>query len=155
MEPDDLIHIARRSVDPSANSTQSELNRAVSHSYYATFHTVTNDCADLLVGSTPEARDRDEWEQAYRALDHAQVKRQCRHPDVLRYHTAIREFAKTLAELQDERHKADYSPRADFTRERVEVIVNRAASVIAAYRAVPEDERRYFMVYLALRHRRR
>ena len=154
MEPDDLIYMSRRSVDPDANSTQSELNRTVSHAYYATFHTVTNDCADLLVGSTPEARDSDEWEQAYRALDHAQVKRQYRHADVDRYHSGIRQFADALVELQGLRHKADYSPRADFTREEVEVIVNRAASAIAAYRAVPEDERRYFMVYLALRHRR-
>lgn len=153
MEPDDLIYAARLAVDPSANPTQAALNRSVSTAYYAMFHTLSNDCADLLVGATPEARERPEWTQVYRALDHAQVRRQCARSDVSRYHPGIRWFAKTLAESQELRHTADYSPDASFTRERAETIVNQAASAIEEYRAVPEDERRYFIVYLALRYR--
>ena len=154
MEPDDLIYAARRAVAPDANSIQAELNKAVSHAYYATFHTVTNDCADLLVGATPEDRRQKEWTQAYRALDHAQVKRLCRPSNVSRFHPGIRQFAETFIELQESRHTADYAPDANFARERVESFIDDAESAIAAYRSVPEDERRYFMVYLALRHRR-
>ena len=154
MEPDQLIRAARRAADPSGNPTQEELKRAVSTAYYAMFHTLTNDCANLLVGDTPEARTRDEWTQAYRALDHAQARRLCNRDDVSGYHPGIQDFAEAFRVIQRRRHDADYSPDAEYTGAYVASLITRAENAISAYRAAPEDERRYFTVYLALRHRR-
>ena len=108
----------------------------------------------MLVGSTPEARDSLEWIQAYRALDHAQVKRQCLRSDISRFHPYIQEFARTFCEFQAFRHIADYSPIADFTPAQTDAIIKRAADVIAAFNAAPEDERRRFIIYVTLRYRR-
>ena len=153
MEPDQLIHAARHASDPSGNPTQAELNRSVSTPYYAMFHTLSNDCADLLVGDTPEARARDEWIQAYRGLDHTQVRRLCNQDDVEDYQPGIQDFAETFRVVQRRRHDADYSPDARYNGMHVASLITRAENAISAYRAVPEDERRYFIVHLALRHR--
>ena len=154
MSPELLLDSARRRVDPNENPTQEGRNRSVSDSYYALYHTLGNTSADLLVGSTPEARASLEWIQAYRALDHAQVKRQCLRSDISRFHPVIQDFAQTFCEFQEYRHIADYSPIADFTPAQTNDIIADAADVIAAFNAAPEDERRRFIIYVTLRYRR-
>lgn len=153
MEPDQLIRAARRQVDPSVNPTQEELKRAVSTTYYALFHTLSNACADLLAGASHVERASDEWTQAYRALDHRQIRRQCSRAEISRYHLGIRYFDKTFCTSQEYRHDADYSPRANFSQARVDSIIDDAASAMVAFASAPEDERRRFIVYLALRRR--
>ena len=154
MEPYSLISSARRLANPSANPTQEDLRLAVHASYYATFHTLSYSCADFLVGSTPDARASDEWAYAFRALDHGQVKRQCSQREIDRYHLGVQDFAEKFCELQEHRHDADYSSRARYTLERANSIINRAESAISDFNAVPEDERRRFIVYLLVRRRR-
>lgn len=154
MDPEQMIQSARRQANTGGNPTQEDLNRSVSTAYYALFHTLANSCADLLVGSTDADRASDEWAQAYRALDHGQARRQCSRGEVSRYSLDMQRFAETFCEFQEDRHNADYSPRADFDQAQVESIIDRAASAIAGFTAAPEDERRRFVVYLALRYRR-
>lgn len=72
---------------------------------------------------------------------------------VARYHQGLQDFAVTFRSLQEYRHQADYSPRADFAQDQVSAIIDRAASAMAAFNAAPQDERRRFIVYLALRRR--
>lgn len=153
MDPDQLLFVARLLADPSGNPTEERLRRSVSTAYYALFHTLSNACADLLVGETPADRTSDEWHQAYRTLDHGQVRRQCGRSEVSRYSIGIRQFAVAFREIQDYRHDADYSPRAAFVQDQVSAIINRAASAISDFVTAPEDERRRFIVYLALRRR--
>ena len=153
MGPDRLLRSAQRQAEPDGNPTQEDLRRAVSTAYYALFHTLSNECADLLVGATTTDRASDEWTQAYRALDHRQLRSQCGRAEVARYHQGLQDFAVTFRRLQEYRHQADYSPRADFAQDQVSAIIDRAASAMAAFNAVPEDERRRFIVYLTLRRR--
>ena len=153
MSPEGLLDSARRSVDPSDSPTHEDRNRAVSTTYYALFLTLCHTCADLLVGSTPEARASLEWTQAYRALDHAQAKSRCRRSEIDRFHTSIRKFAESFCEFQEHRHAADYSPRANYTQAQVDLFITRAASAISDFNAVPEDERRRFILYVTLRYR--
>ena len=151
---DDFLLAARILADPDSNPTDGSLRRAASSAYYALFHTVSNAFADLLVGDTPAARASDEWNQAYRALDHRQLRRQCaRSSDVLRYHPDLRRFAQTFVDLQDLRHEADYSPHANFDQARVDLIIDVAASAMSDFASAPEDERRRFIVYVSLRQR--
>ena len=154
MSPELLLDSARQRVDPNVNPTQEARNRTVSDSYYALYHTLGNTSADLLVGSTPDARDSLEWIQAYRALDHAQVRRQCLRSDVSMFHLDIQKFAKTFCEYQALRHIADYSPIADFTPAQTDDIIRGASDAIAAFNAAPEDERRRFIIYVTMRYRR-
>ena len=154
VDPDGLILSARILADPDVNPTPEGRRRAVSTAYYALFHLLSNACADLIVGDSPEDRASDEWAQAYRSLDHGQVWRQCRQQVVSRYHPGIRLFARTFHALQPERHEADYSARKSYDQAEANNIIDRAESAIAAFAAAPERERRRFIAYVALRQRR-
>lgn len=150
---DEFLLAARILANPDSNPTDGSLRRAASAAYYALFHTVTAAFADLLVGDTPDARACEEWNQAYRALDHRQLRRQCARPEVSRYHPSIVNFAETFIELQDRRHEADYSPRAEFDQDLVDLVIDTAESAVSDFASAPEDERRRFIVYVSLRQR--
>ena len=93
MQPDDLIEIARELV--SWNHTrQAYLKRAMSTAYYAMFHTLCKNSADSLVGpiGTPD-RSRRAWNQAYRAVEYGNAKKQCKD-------TVMEDFPETNKELR-------------------------------------------------------
>lgn len=74
---DDLIATARRLARANAKKPrQAELRRAVSTAYYALFHALARNCADLFVG-TGDARSKGAWSQVYRALEHGFAKNAC------------------------------------------------------------------------------
>ena len=153
MEPDGFIQSARLLADGGGNPSQESLRRAISTAYYALFHALCYAFADLFVGDSPDARASDEWHQAYRSLDHGILARQCRHADVNRYSPGLRFFAKIFETLQANRHRADYSPRANYDQDGTLDFISDAESAIAAFRAAPEGERRRFVAYAALRRR--
>ena len=77
---DHLLAIAESLASGSVGSQrgrprQADLRRAISTAYYALFHTLAGNCANLLVGGRASTRTRQAWRQLYRALDHGQVKR--------------------------------------------------------------------------------
>ena len=55
---------------------QVDMNRAVSATYYALFHTLARLCADSLAG-TGKARSMKAWLQTYRALAHGFSRNAC------------------------------------------------------------------------------
>ncbi len=117
MNPDDLLAVADGLATGGGpgRPRQVELRRAVSTTYYALFHTLANTCADLLVGPRSTGQTNQAWRQAYRALDHGEVKSKCtRGPGkpILDNHfpQAIRDFARQFVKMQEIRHKADYDP---------------------------------------------
>ncbi len=74
---DDLIATARRLAKASARKPrQADLKRAISTAYYALFHAIARDAADLLVGTGKDRPDK-AWKQVYRALDHGPAKTAC------------------------------------------------------------------------------
>lgn len=131
---------------------QADLKRSVSTAYYALFHVLARNGADLLVGAGAARPDK-AWTHVYRALNHGFAKNACREAANLTFPPEIIECAKEFIELQEVRHKADYDPRARFTRAEVLDWVSRAEAAIAKVQAAPRRDRKAFAVQLLMRKR--
>lgn len=152
MEPMDLIATARDLAGTPGGPLprQTNLRRAVSTTYYAMFHCLANNCADLLVGEVGADRDEPAWEQAYRALQHGTAARRCNNSAVRRFPGEIRIFAEKFADMQGQRESADYA--SEFTSEQAKVIedINSAETAIVQFLQAPARDRRGFAVYVLL-----
>jgi uncharacterized protein (UPF0332 family) len=131
---------------------QADLRRAVSTAYYALFHAIAKDAADLLVGSGPARADR-AWVHAYRGLDHGFAKNACKEVPKLGFAHSIAICASEFIALQEVRHSADYDPRARFTRADALQWAARADAAITTLRVAPRRDRKAFAVHLLLRRR--
>lgn len=160
MNPDDLLNIAENlasgSIGPRlGRPRQTELRRAVSATYYALFHTLAINSADLLVGNRTSTRTRQAWRQVYRALDHGRAKRQCTNQQTLnRFPQEIQKFADHFVMLQAQRHMADYDPLEQFSRSSVSQLVEETKSAITEFQTVDSDDRRAFAVFVLFDLRR-
>ena len=163
MSPEDLLTIAESLAFGGIGTgrgrpRQAELRRAISATYYALFHTLASSCANLLVGARSSTRTRQAWRQAYRSLDHGQVKRRCterRSRDVLhRFPQAVQDFADQLVKMQRLRHLADYDPLEHFVRSEVSQLVEQTESVIGEFKQAERPDRRAFAVFVLFNLRR-
>lgn len=153
---DDLIATAKElAVSGRGRPRNSNLRRAVSTAYYALFHCLATDCADLLVGGRGANRSDTAWRQAYRALEHGNARRQCSRDEISRFPAGIRDFADAFVEAQGKRHAADYDPRLDpqFNKSNVEQNILAAEYAIRRLRQSPVMDRRAFAIYVLLRYR--
>ncbi len=159
MNPDDLLEIADSLASGRIGSRrgrpkQAELRRAVSATYYALFHCLARNCADLLVGGRSSTRTRKAWQQLYRALDHGRAKRRCRHQTLSRFPQQIRNFANQFVTMQEQRHLADYDPLNPFSRSAVSLFIDESRTVITDFENVDRDDRRAFAVFVLFDLRR-
>lgn len=129
---------------------QAELRRSVSTAYYALFHALAENAADLLVG-VGQGRGNEAWVHVYRALDHGFAKSVCR--ELRKLPPAVTGCADEFIELQEIRHKADYDPGARFTRAEALDWVNRSEAAIAKLQSASRGDRKAFSVQLLLRKR--
>ena len=159
MNSGDLLRIARYLAAGSVGSgrgrpRQTDLCRAVSTAYYAMFHALAQCCADLLAGSTPNARSNPAWRQTYRALEHGLARQQCSNQAVMRrFPPEIRRFGDVFVAMQRERHAADYDPGITFSRDRVRQFVDQVEDAIAEFNAADRGHRRAFSIYVLFRPR--
>ncbi len=131
--------------------------RAVSACYYALFHCLAGECADLLIGATTVARNSDAWQQVYRALDHGHAKGQCNAAIQGRKYppgSNLSIFASLFVEMQVKRHDADYDPRKRLVKSDVEADIARVEEAIRKFLATPKSDRRAFCAWVILRHRK-
>ena len=160
MNPDDLLEIADSLASGRIGSRrgrprQAELRRAVSATYYALFHTLAKNSADLLVGNRTTTSTSQAWRQVYRALDHGRAKRQCTNKQTLdRFPQKVRKFAAHSVKMQHERHLADYDPLNQFSRSAVSLYIEEAISVTTDFSTVSRDDRRAFAVFVLFDLRR-
>lgn len=163
MSPEDLLTIAQSLASGRIGAhrgrpRQAELRRAISAAYYALFHTLASECANLLVGSRSSTPTRMAWRQAYRSLDHGQIRRQCteRRPRrvLRRFPQAVQDFADQLVKMQRLRHLADYDPLERFVRSEVSQLVEQTESVIAEFKQAERPDRRAFAVFVLFNLRR-
>ena len=163
MNPDDLLTIAESLATgqigaPRGRPRQAELRRAISAAYYALFHTLATNCADLLVGNRQSTQTRQAWRQAYRSLDHGQVKKQCteRRPKrILRkFPQEVQDFADQFVKMQRLRHLADYDPFESFTRSEVVQVVEETRTAVAEFEQADLIDRRAFAVFVLFNLRR-
>ena len=148
-----MIVTARRLARASpSRPRQADLRRATSTAYYALFHAMAKDVADLFAGAGPNRPDK-AWRHAYRALDHGTAKNACAEVRNLRFPAEIVACADTFVMLQKARHSADYDPAHRFRREQVMTLVSAADHAIRSLRSAQGRDRRAFAIQLLLRKR--
>lgn len=121
------------------------------------FHTLARCGADLLVGASRASRSQAAWRQAYRALDHGLVKKQCGNRSVMtQFPPEIQQFGQMFVALQRQRHLADYAPDNHFKRPVVLELIYHTERIIAAFEQpdVGDIHRRAFAVYVLFQLRR-
>jgi hypothetical protein len=158
-----LILTARKlAVASPRRPRQSELRRSVSTAYYAVFHAVAKDAADLFAGVGPvragkagvgPVRAGKAWRHAYRGLEHGFARNACREVSKLGFPHGITHCANEFVELQEARHDADYDPKARLTRAEALQWVVRAEAAIAGLRSAPRRDRRAFAIQVLLKKR--
>ena len=148
----DLLETARdlAGVSVGLSPSQANLRRAVSTTYYALFHCMAENCADMLVGVPGSGQSRPAWHQAYRALEHGRAKQRSGQDTIYKFPVEIVDFAKWFAAMQDRRQTADYDPSASFTQSGVIEDIDLAELRIAQFRQAPERDRRAFAAYVLM-----
>ena len=154
MRPLDFIETARDLAGASRQGHQpreTNLRRAVSTTYYAMFHCLACCCADTIAGDSPANRDPSAWNQAYRALEHRTARNRCEDKSqIKKFPHEIREFAAQFVDLQIKRHRADYDPNANFSKNEVIQDIHAAENVIQRFTKASPKDRRAFVAYVLL-----
>ena len=152
MTPSNLLAVARElALLQRGRPRQANICRAVSTTYYALFHCLTECCADSLVGKAAGRQGDLAWNQVYRALEHGTARRRCQRVSGLqRFPLEIKNFADLFVDLQEKRHKADYDPEAVFSRLNVVSDIYRAEEAISNFHKAPLNVRKAFAIYVLL-----
>ena len=140
----DLIATARlltTTPHPNTQPLQDSLRRAISTAYYAMFHALTSSNADCLAGAPHDPLTGHAWSRIYRGLNHSAAKRNLLQDQGL-FSPQVQQFAEVFAELQDERHQADYNPSKTFTLPETAAWINRAEAAIEGFVQTDADERK-------------
>ncbi len=154
MQPLDLIASANILVAScKGKPSQVSLRRATSSAYYAMFHCLARNCADLLVGGTNAIRSKHAWRQTYRALEHGFAKSACKDGIVARFPKAVEDFANNFVSMQEKRHAADYDPSIKLTKSEVVADVSAAKEAIVEFQKVPIKDRRAFAAHVLFKKR--
>jgi uncharacterized protein (UPF0332 family) len=149
-----LIITARKLANASPRKPrQAELRRAISTAYYALFHAMAKDAADMLVGVGADRPDK-AWSHTYRALQHGEAKSACEAARGLNFPPDIKLVADAFIKLQQHRHEADYDPEFRVARIVALDAVELAEDAIRRLKAVPRRDRKAFAVQLLLKKRR-
>ena len=155
----DLIAAGRASLIPqpaATQPTQAAIRRAISTAYYSAFHALTTSNADALIGPAHDQLTADSWIRIYRSLNHGQAKSQL-GPEVKRNQPRVSSdtlnFADIFCKLQDERHSADYNPRATFTIQAATSWLDRVEAAITDFLMTSQSERAAVAVLTLTRSR--
>jgi hypothetical protein len=124
----------------------------LSTSYYALFHALARDAADLLVG-TGAIRGSRAWTQAYRSLDHGFARNACREARAAGFPPSILRCAEMFQLLQEARHAADYDPNNRLTRTEALNWATAAEEAIRHLHSASRPDRRAFAVHILIRWR--
>lgn len=157
MKPSDLIKTAKiLSSGHRSRPRQSDLLRATSTAYYAVFHTLARNCADMVVGSSKGAtRSENAWKQVYRAVEHRATKNACQDRNMIgRFPNTIQDFASAFTTLQSKRHSADYDPHVTAYKDTVEIDIALAEQAIEDLKCTSIKDRRAFAAYILLKIRK-
>ena len=107
---------------------QAHFRRAISTAYYAMFHALLQNNADMLYGQETSQPRSPGWTAIYRALTHTRARSKMAPRNVSEFPDAIADFAATFIDLQQQREDADYNPNAIFTYSGTVNAINRAAN---------------------------
>ncbi|MBV1707650.1 MAG: hypothetical protein KGQ37_10635 [Hyphomicrobiales bacterium] len=125
----------------------------MSSAYYAMFHCLAGNCADLLVGGTKSTRSEPAWRQTYRALEHGSAKSACNDGLINAFPPPIQDFASHFVAMQDKRHSADYDPATRLTKSELMAEIKKTTSAISDFEAASPKDRRAFAVFVLFKRR--
>lgn len=139
---------------------QANVRRAVSATYYGLFHFLGDEAGRAFVGGGPTRRPL--RTALARALEHGSVRAACERmaapgapgslPASIRgcwrgpLSPDLRTFAKTFADLQDARHRADYDRNATVRRADVERSLFLTREAMACWSRLDPDEAQAFLL---------
>ena len=150
-----LIAAGRATLTPQPPATQpapEAIRRAISTAYYAAFHALTASNADVLVSLAHDQLTADAWIRTYRGLNHNQAKTQLQqHRASLSTYAQI--FADLFCDLLNERHNADYNPRALFTPQAAFTWLSKAEAAITDFLLTTQSERAAVAILTLIRKR--
>ena len=119
------------------------------------FHALALSGANALAGSTHANRSQRTWNQTYRALEHGHTRNQCDNQSGMsEFPAELRIFGRLFVQMQDQRHRADYNPDADFSRAQVMLLVDEVEDAITRLERASAADRRAFAIYVLFRLRR-
>lgn len=155
MQPLDLIESAKILVTScKGKPSQVSLRRATSSAYYAMFHCLARNCADMLVGGTSALRSRHAWRQTYRALEHGFAKSACKDGAIMaKFPKPIQDFANSFVAMQEKRHAADYDPSVRLTKSEVIADIALAKEAINEFQKAGIKDRRAFAAHILFKKR--
>ncbi len=131
----ELITAGRARLAPRSLANQpapAAIRRAISDAYYAAFHALTASNADALIGAAHAQLTSDDLVRTCRGLDHNQARAQLQQ-NRAGFSASVQVFADLFRDLQNERHNADYNPRAIFTAQTAATWLNKAEAAITRF----------------------
>jgi uncharacterized protein (UPF0332 family) len=149
-----VITTARKLANASPGKPrQADLRRAISTAYYAIFHAMAKDVADILLGVGSDRPDK-AWSQTYRSLQHGDARIACETAHKLGFSSNLVSCAVAFVDLQKLRHDADYDPDIRFNRAEALDAIERTDKAIRDLKSSSKKDRRAFAVLLLLKRRR-
>jgi len=162
LNPDHLLDQARQLTTLAGPGAprQADLRRAISGAYYALFHAILTQTADVLVGR--KNRDSPRYKLVYRSVPHAAIRAVCEN--IIKPQLPIRyvpyeprggfgpdlvAVATAFIELYEKRHLADYDPLYHVTRSDAELATGTSATALDLFRNANPVARNVFL-YLAV-----
>ena len=150
----ELLAAARLLAGDADHSRLTDLRRAISTTYYAMFHCVAREAADMMVGPQVQSAENAAWRHVYRALDHGTARNACEDRNIrTSFSQFLDKFASDFVSLQKKRNEADYDPYFRCGWREVDQNIATAARAIEEFRKLPEQERRAFCAYILFRKR--
>jgi len=153
VQPFKLLDLAEQSARAGRRPSHTALRRALSHIYYALFHTLAQACADSMIGGSGADRSRSAWAQVYRSLDHRFAHKACGNALMNQFPQPIQDFASQFRSLQEDRHKADYDPQFVPYRQDVLQKIQDARFAISGFRDCSMKDRRAFAAHVLFKRR--
>lgn len=154
--PNHLLDRAGRLATQGGAPRQADLRRAISDTYYAIFHAVVTEAADLFVGR--KKRDSARYSLLYRGVDHRVLRKVCdgiaKSPLPARYAAyapkagfgpELEAVASTIIDLQERRYLADYDPLFRASLSDTLFVVASGRSALARFRSVGRSLRHDFV----------
>ena len=153
----DLIETARGLATlPPRRPGQAEANfrRALSTAYYAMFHCLAGDAANLIIGKKRSLY----WHRVHRALEHRKIREACQNKKAMEaFPREIHDFAEIFVVLQKMRQRADYAlddnPEDPYYETEVLALINTAEFSIRQFEQADVQHRRNFVAYVLFKAR--
>ena len=155
----DFIAVCRTLTDAAARHPtgspehQAHLRRAASSVYYALFHSLLQNNADMLLRASAGVPPSTEWTTVYRVLSHDRAQSKMREAAKMSFPPSITNLHALLETLYLNRQNADYDPSSTFTLATISSQIDRADAAITDFLSAPEDQRLALAVHLLFNRR--